>query len=80
VRSNLLKQMPGWMKGVFGLLSGSPAKGAKTPVYLATSPEVSKTSGKFFSNAKEEKLTSGEVNDTAAQKLWDISMSLAKLN
>jgi NAD(P)-dependent dehydrogenase (short-subunit alcohol dehydrogenase family) len=80
VKSNLLKELPLLVKFIFTLMSTSAEKGARTPIYLATSPEVGNISGKFFNNMKEEKVSVAASSDADAQKLWDISMKLASLN
>ncbi|MGZ4112749.1 MAG: SDR family oxidoreductase [Tumebacillaceae bacterium] len=80
IRTNLMHQMPWILKGLFRLLSANPAKGAVTPVYLASSPEVSGKSGGFYVNCKVAK-TTPEANDPeSAKKLWDASMSLIQGN
>ncbi|HYK74376.1 MAG TPA: SDR family oxidoreductase [Pseudoneobacillus sp.] len=78
IKTNIMHQLPWIFRGIFGLMSAKTEKGSKTPVYLATSPEVKGVSGQFFNNCKIEK-TIGEANDTkAAKQLWDISMSLLR--
>jgi len=54
----------------------SPTKGAKTSVYLASSPEALKTNGKYFDKQKE--VAPAEVaNDAAlAKELWEVSEKL----
>lgn len=57
----------------------SPEKAAETVVYLATSPELEKVSGKYFFNCKEKKPKLGPQNEAIAEKLWDISSDLTNL-
>ena len=56
----------------------STTKGAKTSVYLASSPEALTTNGKYFDKQKEVK-PSALANDVAlAKKLWEVSEGLTK--
>jgi NAD(P)-dependent dehydrogenase (short-subunit alcohol dehydrogenase family) len=57
----------------------SPADGAATSVYVATSPEVADVSGKFFDKCKEAGLTPAASDMTAARRLWEISAQLTGL-
>src|SRR5262245_11682675 len=50
VKTPLLDEVPGWMRFFFHLFSKSPQHGARTPVYLATSPEVANITGKLWAD------------------------------
>ena len=68
------------LRGGFGGLSGSPlARGAETPVYLATSKEVEGVTGSYFVNRREVRPSPQALNDEAAQRLWDLSERLVGL-
>ncbi len=57
----------------------STEKGAETPVYLASSPEVEGVSGKYF-NRGHVRSSSEESNDVElAEKLWTTSAAMAGL-
>lgn len=56
-----------------------PEEGAKTLVYLATSPEVAGISGEYFTRNRPEKLAKNALDDAAARKLWDESARIAGL-
>jgi NAD(P)-dependent dehydrogenase (short-subunit alcohol dehydrogenase family) len=57
----------------------SPAQGAATSIYLASSPDVTNTSGAYFVKCRPAK-TSKEGEDQAVQeRLWDISLEQTKL-
>ncbi|MCR4276214.1 MAG: SDR family oxidoreductase [Candidatus Parcubacteria bacterium] len=57
----------------------TPAQGAKTSVYLATSPDVAGVTGEYF-DKKKIAAASPLADDTAlADKLWDISAKLVGL-
>ena len=51
--------------------SQSPAAGARTPIWLATSPELSGVSGKYFENLKEIACPFGAQSD-ASTRLYEI--------
>jgi NAD(P)-dependent dehydrogenase (short-subunit alcohol dehydrogenase family) len=57
----------------------TPEEGAKTLVYLATSPEVTGVSGKYFHDCKAVAPTAEAQNDADAKRLWDLSAQLAGL-
>ena len=65
----------------FGLKISSPffltaEKGARTSTYLASSPEVSGVSGKYFIKCKPRLPSKEAQNDEAAKRLWKISEEL----
>ncbi|MEH7301444.1 SDR family oxidoreductase [Neobacillus drentensis] len=78
IRSNLMHDMPWFLRTLFKTLSARAEKGAVTPVYLASSPAVEGVSGKFFVNCKEAETTDAAKDQESARKLWDISMSLIR--
>jgi NAD(P)-dependent dehydrogenase (short-subunit alcohol dehydrogenase family) len=53
-----------------------PAEGAKTSVYLATSPEVKGVTGKYFSDQKPVQSSAASYDKEAAKHLWDVSLEL----
>jgi NAD(P)-dependent dehydrogenase (short-subunit alcohol dehydrogenase family) len=57
----------------------TPEEGAKTIIYLASSPEVDGITGKYFYKCKEMTPTAEAQNDADAQKLWEISLQLSGL-
>lgn len=54
----------------------TPEEGAKTIIYLASSPEVNGITGKYFQKCKQVMPTAEAQNDADAQRLWDISLLL----
>jgi hypothetical protein len=54
----------------------SPAKGAETSIYLASSPEVEGVTGKYFVDSHEAEPTAVALDDAAAHRLWDVSDEL----
>lgn len=51
-------------------------KGAETSIYLASSPEVAKTTAKYFNECKPIKSSNISYNKELAAKLWDLSEEL----
>ena len=58
----------------------SPEEGAKTIVYLASSPEVEGRSGGYYYKNKLATPTSEAQNDADAKRLWDVSAQLSGMN
>ena len=54
----------------------SPEKGARTSVFLASSPEVAGVSGKYFVKCKPRVPSKAARDDEAAKRLWQISEEL----
>ena len=54
----------------------SPAQGAATSIYLASSPEVEGVSGKYFVNSKPQTSHRSSYDAAAAARLWEISADL----
>ncbi len=54
-------------------------RGAETSIYLATSPDVDVT-GKYFIRKKLAKSSTESYDEVIAQKLWEISEKLTKLD
>lgn len=73
-----MHDMPWILRTIFKTFSSNPEKGAVTPVYLASSPDVLGISGKFFVDCKETETTEAANDQDAARKLWESSMSLIK--
>jgi len=60
----------------FKFIMKTPAQGAKTTIYLASSPDVEGISGKYFSNCKVAKPSKEGRDDSVAKRLWDLSEKL----
>ncbi len=74
-------------RGLFGrflmpvaqLFAISPAKGAQTSIYLASSPKVEGVSGKYFADQQEKRPSSAARDDEAALRLWERSEAMLEL-
>ena len=56
----------------------SPEEGAKTIIYLASSPQVAGVSGEYFYESKPTTPTAEARNDEDAKRLWEISEEIAE--
>jgi NAD(P)-dependent dehydrogenase (short-subunit alcohol dehydrogenase family) len=75
--------MDGDMGGLMGLgnrlirpFEISPSAGARTSVYLATSPQVERESGRYWVRRKPGHMSRQARSDAQAQRLWDESERL----
>ena len=60
-------------------LMKSPAKGAETSIFLASSPEVEGITGQYFVNKKIAQSCPESHDRELAKRLWDVSEKLAGL-
>lgn len=58
------------------IIGASPAKGAQTPLYLATSPEVEGVTGKYFVDQRAVPSSAASYDRTTARRLWQVSADL----
>jgi NAD(P)-dependent dehydrogenase (short-subunit alcohol dehydrogenase family) len=58
----------------------TPARGAETGAYLASSPEVQGITGKYFVNKRPARSNMQSHDQVAAKRLWDISAELTGLS
>ncbi len=54
----------------------SPAEGAETMIYLATSPQVTAVSGQYFVKKRSVKSSKASCDQISAQRLWQLSAAL----
>src|SRR3984893_2953004 len=65
--------------GLAKLLAISPANGAETIVYLASSPEIAAITGQYFYKCRPIAPSREAQNDKTANLLWERSAELAGL-
>ena len=61
------------------LFMKTPAHGALTPVYLASSPEAEGITGRYYANRKPKTSSKASYDTVAAARLWQTSAALAGL-
>lgn len=79
VATNFGKSNGGLLQPIFGitqLAALKPEEGAKTSIYLASSPEVENISGKYFANSAETRSSPESYDEQTALKLWQASEQL----
>ena len=54
----------------------TPAQGAETPIYLASSPDVEGITGQYFANRKPRTASKHAYDTDTASRLWQVSMDL----
>jgi NAD(P)-dependent dehydrogenase (short-subunit alcohol dehydrogenase family) len=62
------------------LFALSPEEGAKTLIYLASSPDLAGVTGAYFYKCKQVTPTAEAQNDADARRLWDVSVQLSGLD
>jgi NAD(P)-dependent dehydrogenase (short-subunit alcohol dehydrogenase family) len=79
IASGFGQTYPGWLSRIIGFAKPfmlSNADGAKTSIYLASSPEVEGVSGKYFDKCKPVKSNQASYDVDSQKKLWEISEGL----
>jgi NAD(P)-dependent dehydrogenase (short-subunit alcohol dehydrogenase family) len=77
VKSGIVKELPLFMRTMLNLVSTTPKKGARTAIYLATSPDVEGVSGQFYGAKQKPMKLAEQANDPALRRrLWDESVEM----
>ena len=69
----------GFMKRMVNVFAKSPEEGAQTTIYLATSPDAEKVTGKYFENQKAVESSEASYDEAVARRLWQVSAELTGL-
>ncbi|MCH9035743.1 MAG: SDR family oxidoreductase [Chloroflexi bacterium] len=83
VATNLLADatgLPRVIRLAARVVRASPEAGARTSLYLATSPEVEGVTGKYFAREKAVPSSEASYDQPAARRLWRISEELTGLS
>jgi NAD(P)-dependent dehydrogenase (short-subunit alcohol dehydrogenase family) len=75
-KTAITKDMSWPLRTLLNLFSGSPAKGSRTSVYLATSNEVEGVTGCFFVDSKQATMPRQAADQRTQKRLWDVSAEL----
>jgi NAD(P)-dependent dehydrogenase (short-subunit alcohol dehydrogenase family) len=80
VRTNFGAEDQAWF---FAVISGmvrpllkTPAQGAQTPIYLASSPDVDGVNGQFFANRKPKTANKAAYDTNVTARFWQVSADL----
>jgi NAD(P)-dependent dehydrogenase (short-subunit alcohol dehydrogenase family) len=82
IRTGLARGAPllvraGWRAA--SVFFGSPRKGARTLVYLASAPEAANVSGGYFVDSRLATPSAQAQDDELAEELWEASVRLTGL-
>ena len=80
VRTNFGAEDQAWFFAVISRvvrpLLKTPAQGAQTPIYLASSPDVDGVTGQFFASRKPKAANKVAYNTEVIARLWQVSADL----
>jgi len=79
VGTNLFRPLPKFLQALIKLVTISPEHGARTSIYLASSPEVEGVTGEYFVRCRRHTSSEASHNREAEQRLWVLSAQLAGL-
>ena len=84
VRTNFFQDWGGWVgfitKVGASMIALTPEQGARTSIYLASSPEVRDVTGQYFVKEKPARSSKRSHDRTVAQRLWQISEELTGIS
>lgn len=82
VGTNIARNLPAWQKIAFRvagyLFMKSPAQGAATSCYVATSPDLQHVSGCYFADCNPESPSANMRDADMAARLWEVSEELTR--
>ncbi len=80
VRTGFFREMEGWkgwlIRRCADLVAIAPEQGARTLIYLASSPEVAGLTGRYFVKEKPVASSAASQDQALAQRLWRVSEEL----
>jgi len=79
IATNLILGMS-WLTTLIRPFLKTPEQGARTTVFLATSPEVEGVSGAYFKDERQVEPSQRAMDDGSARRLWEISERLTGLD
>lgn len=65
------------MRRVVSMMAKTAVEGARTIIYLASSPDVEGVTGKYFENSEPVESSPASNDIDAARRLWEINSELA---
>ena len=79
ISTNLSRDFGNFSKKMVNLMAGKVEKGARTPVMVVTSPDLSDVSGRYFRNMAERRPSDRALDDAMGERLWEVSERLTGL-
>ncbi|HEX6838617.1 MAG TPA: short-chain dehydrogenase, partial [Polyangia bacterium] len=82
VASNFGRSNRGFFGALFALAAPfmlTTEKGARTQIWLASSPDVEGVTGKYFAKCREKKPSARSLDVETQERLWDVTATLVGL-
>ncbi len=76
VKTELARDMPKILMAIGGLFMLTPAGGAKTSLYVATSAECASVTGAYFEKSRHKKAAAAALDEAAQERLWKVTEAL----
>lgn len=76
VATEIARRAPWLVRWVWGVVTRSPEKGARTSITLATSPDVANVTGAYFIDEKAARSSRESRDPEVARHFWDVSEKL----
>lgn len=80
IRTRIMRDAPFWMRIATRLAFKSPAKGAETPIFLASDLRLEQTSGKYFVDCTVREPAAMARDPELGERLWNASAALIELS
>lgn len=80
VGTNLYRGLPKFLQALIKMVTIGPERGARTSIFLASSPEVEGVTGKYFARCRQQESSAASRNEEAARVLWEVSAELTGVN
>ncbi len=80
IATRIVRDTPAFVRVLWSLFARSPAKGAATPVWLATSPAVEGLTGRYFVDCREARSSPESLDREAQARLWAVSARMTGLS
>lgn len=77
--TNLSRNSGAFSRAVMNLLAAKPAKGALTPIYAASSPEIEGVTGKYLKDRAVAEPSPESDDPENARRLWELCARAVKL-
>lgn len=71
VGTEVFRDYPIWFRKFLNLFISKPAVGAQPSVFLASSPELTKTTGKYYYKTIQSPLIEAAYNEDTANQIWE---------
>jgi retinol dehydrogenase 14 len=73
VKTNLARDAPWSYRVGFKMFGKSPEEGARTSIFVASSPDVKDVTGEYFADCKVARSSPESYDLVVAQRLWDVA-------